>query len=74
MDTVRLNITLPKGLGRQLEHLRNKSAFIAEALRERFAKKQKERMFLKLKEAYYKAGKEEARLNEDWDFTTGDNL
>ncbi|KJR40500.1 hypothetical protein MCHI_003602, partial [Candidatus Magnetoovum chiemensis] len=34
MDTVRLNITLPIEVANSIKHVKNKSAFIAEALKE----------------------------------------
>lgn len=62
MDTVRLNITLPKKLAQQLHKLvgpRRKSHFIAEALKRRIEKIQNERL-QKLLEEGYKARKEES--------------
>jgi len=62
MNTVRLNITLPKELAQQLNELvgpRKKSQFIAETLRQRIKKIQNERL-QKLLEEGYKARKEES--------------
>ena len=62
MDTVRLNITLPKKLARQLHELvgpRRKSHFISETLKEKIEKIQNERL-QKLLEEGYKARKEES--------------
>ena len=72
MNTARLNITLPKELGAKLMRLPNKSAFIAEALREKISKKDKEKKLFKLKEAYQRATSEESQLTRDWDTTVRD--
>ena len=55
MDTVRLNITLPGELARQLDDLaehKKKSSFIAESLRDRIEKVQRERLQTLLEEGY----------------------
>ncbi len=72
MNTARLNITLPKELGAKLMRLPNKSAFIAQALREKISKKDKEKKLLKLKDAYQRAACEESQLIKDWDATSRD--
>ncbi|MDR4503340.1 MAG: ribbon-helix-helix domain-containing protein [Candidatus Scalindua sp.] len=62
MDTVRLNVTLPKELVRQLDKLvgsRKKSHFIAEALKQKIKKIQNEELQKLLKEGY-KATKQES--------------
>ena len=62
MDTVRLNITLPEELVRQLHKLvgpRKKSRFIAETLSQRINKMRDEQM-QKLMEEGYKARKAES--------------
>jgi len=55
MDTVRLNITLPKKLAQQLHKLvgpRKKSRFIAETLKQRIEEIQNERLQKLLEEGY----------------------
>ena len=55
MNAVRLNITIPEELARQLEKLvgsRNKSHFIAEALRQRIENIQEEELNKVLEEGY----------------------
>jgi metal-responsive CopG/Arc/MetJ family transcriptional regulator len=62
MNAVRLNITIPEELARQLEKLvgsRNKSHFIAETLRQRIEKIQEEELN-KILEEGYKARKKES--------------
>ena len=62
MGMVRLNVTLPEDLVRQLDNLvgrRKKSKFIAEILREKF-EKIKEEELQKLLEEGYKARRQES--------------
>jgi len=62
MSAVRLNITIPEELARQLEKLvgpRNKSHFIAEALKQRIGEIQEEELN-KILEEGYKARKQES--------------
>ena len=62
MSAVRLNITIPEELARQLEKLvgpRNKSHFIAEALKQRIKEIQEEELN-KILEEGYKARKQES--------------
>ena len=73
MNMVRMNITLPEDLARQLDHLaglRKKSRFIAEALNERIKKMEREKL-RKILEQGYKARKEES-LSIAKDFETVD--
>ncbi len=61
MNMVRMNITIPEDLARQLDHLvgqRKKSSFIAEALHERIKKIEQEALHKMLEEGY-RARKEE---------------
>ena len=62
MSTVRLNITIPEELARQLDNLagsRKKSQFITESLQQRIENIQKEEMQRILEEGY-RAGKQES--------------
>jgi metal-responsive CopG/Arc/MetJ family transcriptional regulator len=62
MSAVRLNITIPEELARQLDKLvgpRNKSHFIAEALKQRIGEIQEEELN-KILEEGYKARKQES--------------
>ena len=63
MDTVRLNITLPRSIVQQLDNLispRKKSKFIAETLRQRIEQIEKEEL-QKILEEGYKATQKESR-------------
>ncbi len=70
---VRLNITLPDDLAKDLENVNNKSKFIAETLRERFKKDKKQIMLKQLKDAYQKSAKEDQLVAKEWDNTFGDS-
>ncbi len=71
---VRLNITMPENLAAQLKSVRNKSSFIAEAVREKFQKERKKQLEIELIEGYQAIGKEEQDLVKDWDIVSGDGL
>ncbi|MBI2266311.1 MAG: hypothetical protein HYU64_14290 [Armatimonadetes bacterium] len=74
MATLRFNITLPKDVGARLKSQKNKSALIAEALREYFAQEAKEREIRELRKAYLSSRKEEEKIVREWDATAGDGL
>jgi metal-responsive CopG/Arc/MetJ family transcriptional regulator len=68
MNAVRLNITIPEELARQLEKLvgsRNKSHFIAETLRQRIEKIQEEE--LNKKEGYKARKKESVSIAKEFE-------
>jgi homoserine trans-succinylase len=72
--TMRFNITLPVQLGKRVKASRNHSALIAESLQEKFARDDKARLNVLLKQAYADAADEDKQLNRDWDVTAGDGL
>ena len=74
MHVLRFNVTLPWDIGNKLKHVKNKSAVIAESLREKFQREEKEKEQVLLAEAYASSAKEEQSLREDWDVTAGDGL
>ena len=74
MNTVRLNITLPSDVGAALKSIKNKSAFTAEAIRERLAKEEHDNLVLSLREGYAAAKEEDKRINEEWNCTIGDGI
>ena len=70
MNTVRLNITLPKELAEQLDKLvapKKKSLFITETLRERIEKIQNEQLQKLLEEGYKAARKENLVLAREFE-------
>lgn len=74
MNTHRLNITLPKNLALRLKAKGNKSAFIAEAVREKLDAEEKRRQQEELARAYRESARRDRRLLEDWDILAGDAL
>lgn len=74
MDTVRLNITLPKEVVKKLAGVRNKSSLITQALMEMFERKERERLIKTLKEGYKATALEERKLSDEWDATAGDGI
>ncbi len=74
MNTVRVNITLPLEIAEMLKNVKNKSAFIAEAIRERVEKEEKAHLIKELSEGYKVRKKEEKELSLDWDTTSGDGI
>ncbi len=70
MNTVRLNITLPEELARQLDNLagtRKKSRFIAETLRQRIEKIQNEQLQTLLEEGYKAARQESLNITKEFE-------
>lgn len=74
MDTVRLNITLPVDVADSIKHVKNKSAFITEALKEYVHNKKFEALQTELKEGYMTTKDEDIEISTDWDFTIRDGL
>lgn len=64
---VRMNITIPDDVAKELGHLKNKSRFIAEAVRDRFRREQKRRREALLIEGYKKMADEDKNIGEEWD-------
>ena len=67
---VRLNITMPDDLAKQLTHVRNKSGFIAQALREKLQKEKKEKLEHLLIEGYKESREEDVGINREWEQRT----
>ncbi len=74
MNTVRMNITLSSEIAEMLRDVENKSAFIAEAIKEHVERKKKERLIKELVEGYKASRHEDGQLIEDWDITSGDGI
>ncbi len=74
MNTVRMNITLPVEVAEMLKKVKNKSSFIAEAIRERVKREEKDILIRELSEGYKVRQKEEKELSLDWDATVGDGI
>ena len=72
MNTVRLNITLPVELSKQLDKLagpRKKSRFIAETLRQRIERVQQEQLQKLLEEGYKATRKEALAISREFEET-----
>ncbi len=52
MHTVRMNITLPEDVARHLKKIKNKSAFIAESIKEKIEHLEETHMLQQLEAAY----------------------
>lgn len=74
MNTVRVNITLPLEIAEMLKNVKNKSGFIAEAIRERVEREEKANLIKELSEGYKVRKKEDKELSLDWDTTSGDGI
>ena len=74
MNTARLNITLPGDVAKLLSGIKNKSAYIAEAIKEKKRLEEKERERKKLETAYKQAVKEDHETYTEWEDTLKDGL
>ena len=74
MNTVRLNITLPEEVGRILSKVKNKSAYIAEAIKEKKRVEDEEKRKRELAAAYRQAAEEEHEVYQEWEDTLKDGL
>jgi len=74
MNTVRLNITLPGDVGEILAEVKNKSAYIAEAVREKRLLEEKKRLRQTLAAAYEQAAAEEYDSYKEWEDTLMDGI
>ncbi len=74
MNTVRVNITLPLEIAELLKDVKNKSSFIAEAIRERIEKERKAYLIRELTEGYKVRKIEDKELANEWDTTSGDGI
>jgi CopG family transcriptional regulator / antitoxin EndoAI len=69
-DKVRLNITLPKSVARELDELagqRNKSEFIAEALQAKIQEIRKRDLKRLLEEGYQATSREAVAISEEFE-------
>ena len=74
MNTVRVNITLPMEIAEIIKNMKNKSAFIAEAIRDKAEREEKANLIKELTEGYKVRKKEDRELSLDWDTTSGDGI
>lgn len=67
---VRLNITLPDDLGKELKKVSNKSRFISQVLREKLEIEKRQRLDKLLIEGYQDIRKEDKVLSQEWEKAT----
>ena len=65
----RLNITIPDEIALKLKKQKNKSRFIAEALKEKFETEKKKQLELLMIEGYKATVKEDRQIYNDWENT-----
>lgn len=71
---VHMNITVPEDVVKDLAHIKNKSRFITETLRERFSKERKKAMDRLLQESYKKSAQEDKVIAKEWDGLSADGI
>ena len=64
---IRMNITVPEELVRELKHIKNKSHFIAEAVRESFKTLKWKRLEALMIEGYKETANDDKKINEEWE-------
>lgn len=69
---VRMNITMPEIVAKQMSRVPNKSRFIAEAVREKLERMKGSKLEQELIEGYQNVVREDQELNRDWDVTITD--
>ena len=74
MPKKRMNITLPKEDAERLKRIANKSAFIAQAVRDKLDAAEAASKEEELAKAYSAAAKEDSLLSDEWDAVNGDGL
>ena len=67
MRMIRLNITLPVDLMEQIRKEKNKSRFIAEALREKINREKRKETERLMKEGYSASSREDKKLTSEWE-------
>ena len=66
----RLNITLPEEINEQIKSLPNKSRFIAEALKEKLDRIEREKLDRLLVEGYKATKEEDKGIDKEWEKIT----
>jgi hypothetical protein len=74
MNTVRLNVTLPEDVGEILSGVKNKSSYIADAVRDKKRLEEKKKLRRELASAYKHAAEEEYATYREWEDTLKDGL
>jgi hypothetical protein len=74
MNTARLNITLPGDVVQILSGVKNKSAYIAAAIKEKKKSEEKEKLKKQLEAAYKQVAREDYESYKEWEDTLKDGL
>ncbi len=74
MNTARLNITLPEDVAKILSGIKNKSAYIADAIKQKKKMEEKEKMKKTLEAAYKESVLEDYETYKEWEDTIRDGL
>lgn len=74
MSKTRINILLPEDVAQILSSVKNKSAYIAEAIKEKKLHEEKRRLRNKLEAAYEEAVNEDFEVYKEWEETLGDGI
>ena len=74
MNTARLNITLPGDVVQILSGVKNKSAYISAAIKEKKKSEEKEKMKKQLETAYKQVAREDYESYKEWEDTLKDGL
>lgn len=74
MSKTKFSISLPEEVVQILSTVKNKSAYIAEAIREKKRNEEKQRLKRKLEAAYKEVAEEDYELYKEWEDTLGDGI
>jgi hypothetical protein len=74
MNTVRMNITMPEDVYKIIKDVKNKSGYIADAVRIKRQFEEKEREKKALEAAYREAAEEDYEVYKEWEPTLKDGL
>ncbi len=73
MSAVKVDFTIPKELDEKLRQTvepGQRSSFVAQAIRERLAVLERERIVVALREGYLATREEDAQINSEWEGAT----
>ena len=74
MSKTKFSISLPEEVVQILSTVKNKSAYIAEAIREKKRNEEKKRVKRRLEAAYKEVAEEDYELYKEWEDTLGDGI
>ncbi len=74
MNTKRFNITLPLDVANDIQDIKNKSAFISNAIKEYSEKEKKQKLAKLLQEGYIATKNEDKKITAEWEHTISDGI